>query len=205
MALPLRLQAPQKGVQARDLVDAERRRRLVEDDHRGVGGERLGDLDELLLGDRQAARRPRSGSIATSISARTRRAPSRIAVPVDCRPRFRRAGRDRCSRRRSGVGTRENSWKTVAMPRRARCARIGKRDRTRRVAGFRRRRADGRRDSILISVDFPQPFSPSRPWISPGMELRSDTVVHGDDAGKALGDSTKLPSGSTFAHRCGPR
>ena len=51
----LRLQTSEKIVQARDLADAEGRRRLVENDHRGVGGERLGDLHDLLLGDREPA------------------------------------------------------------------------------------------------------------------------------------------------------
>ena len=36
-----------------DLLGGERRGRLIHDEHPRVGGERLGDLDHLLLGDRQ--------------------------------------------------------------------------------------------------------------------------------------------------------
>ena len=43
--------------EALDLVGRERRGRLVEDEDPGVEGERLGDLDELLVGHRQAAHR----------------------------------------------------------------------------------------------------------------------------------------------------
>ncbi len=52
---PLRLEPSQQVMQVSDLADAERRRRLVENDDRGVGGKRLGDLHDLLLGHREAA------------------------------------------------------------------------------------------------------------------------------------------------------
>ena len=47
----LGLQIADDLVQLIDLAATERRRRLVHDDELGVHGERLGDLDHLLLGD----------------------------------------------------------------------------------------------------------------------------------------------------------
>ena len=44
--------------QALDLDGRQRGRRLVHHDHPRVERQRLGDLDELLLGDREAARDP---------------------------------------------------------------------------------------------------------------------------------------------------
>ena len=43
--------------QALDLVPGQRRGRLVHDQHARVEAQRLGDLDDLLVGDREAAHR----------------------------------------------------------------------------------------------------------------------------------------------------
>ena len=51
-------QAPHDAEEDVDLGVGEDRRRLVEDEHLGVAGERLGDGDLLLLGDGQVAHRP---------------------------------------------------------------------------------------------------------------------------------------------------
>ena len=48
----LRLEARDGREELLGLALAERRRRLVEDEDLGVGGERLGDLDHLPLGER---------------------------------------------------------------------------------------------------------------------------------------------------------
>ena len=48
---PLIAQAAEQGVQPGDLLDAQRGGGLVEDDHGRVGRQRLGDLDQLLVGD----------------------------------------------------------------------------------------------------------------------------------------------------------
>src|SRR4029079_3193046 len=53
-ALAQRLDDPE---QALYLVPGQRRRRLVHDQYARVEGERLGDLDDLLIGDREAAHR----------------------------------------------------------------------------------------------------------------------------------------------------
>ena len=50
-------QAAGDGEEPLDLDAAERRGRLVHDEHLGVERDRLGDLDDLLVGDRQAERR----------------------------------------------------------------------------------------------------------------------------------------------------
>ncbi len=48
-------EAPGEAEQPVGLARRQRRRRLVEDQDRGVAGERLGDLDDLALGERQPA------------------------------------------------------------------------------------------------------------------------------------------------------
>ena len=68
------LQPPQQSVQACDLGEAERGRRLVEDQHRRVEGERLNDFDQLLLGD-GTVKTIANGSMSTSMPARIARAP----------------------------------------------------------------------------------------------------------------------------------
>jgi hypothetical protein len=80
------LQRPDGGEERLDLVVRERARRLVEDEHAGVGRESAGDLDHLL----QVRSQPADGRVevdraAERVEQRARSAP-RVA-PVDAEPR----------------------------------------------------------------------------------------------------------------------
>ena len=52
-------QAARNGKERVDFLRRQRRGRLVHDDDAAVGGQRAGDLDHLLVGDRKTAHRPR--------------------------------------------------------------------------------------------------------------------------------------------------
>ena len=57
-AAPALLQRAHDAEQALDLLARQRGGRLVHDQHARVEAQRLGDLDDLLVGDREAADRP---------------------------------------------------------------------------------------------------------------------------------------------------
>ena len=152
--------------QAVDLAVAERRRGLVHDHDARVGAERAGDLDELLLGHGERARRTRSGSIvAPTRSSSSRARAARGSNRPGARRRRVRAPA-RCSRPRSGRG------RAPAAGRWRRCPS----DRATRGSLWVTRwpRDPDRRPSggdapvtILMSVDLPAPFSPTSACTSP--------------------------------------
>ena len=97
------------------LAIGERGRRLVEDQHREVGAERLGDLDHLLLG---------AGEILDPLARPQRKAEPledlvgaavQLATCRESRGCVSSAPRNRFSSTVS-VGTSENSWNTALMP-----------------------------------------------------------------------------------------
>ena len=78
----LRLQLAQEAEQVLGVVVVQRRRRLVEDQQLDLLGERLGDLDELLLADAELA----DGRDRELVQAHPRQERGRLgvgAVPVD--------------------------------------------------------------------------------------------------------------------------
>ncbi len=92
-------EAADDGVEELDLVVGQRGGRLVHLDDPGVEADRLGDLDDLLLGDRQRAD-PLAGADAGDAEA-ARAAPGCRAASWRCRPSRAGGARDRgrCSRR----------------------------------------------------------------------------------------------------------
>ena len=82
----VRLQLGDHAEEPLDLLVAERGRRLVHDQDSRVGPQGPGNLDELLLGHRQAADLA-SGSIAAPIRSSRARARARRAVPAHGPPR----------------------------------------------------------------------------------------------------------------------
>ena len=75
-------QAAGDGEEPVDLDAAQRRGRLVHDEQPGVERDRLGDLDDLLVGDREAAgRAARVDADAEPVEERRR--PRRASPPVD--------------------------------------------------------------------------------------------------------------------------
>ena len=73
---------PDDREQALDLVGRERRRRLVEDQDARLDRQRLGDLDELLVGHREAADRRADVELDVELVEQRLRRPARGA-PVD--------------------------------------------------------------------------------------------------------------------------
>ena len=112
----VRLDLVDQGEELLGLAVGERGGRLVEDEHREVGAERLGDLDHLLLGAGQIARHGSPG-----VSGKPRRAMISCAGP-DAAPACRAGRRGVISAPRKRFsstvicGTKENSWKTAEMP-----------------------------------------------------------------------------------------
>ena len=173
-------------VEQLDLVVGQRRGRLVHLDDRGVEADRLGDLDDLLLGDRERADQraglrpvtPRPAS-SSSVSRRIRAVSTRP-------PRGAARGRARCSRRSVRSGSRLNSWKTVETPGALGLHRVAEASPARRRPRSCRCRAGETPASIFISVDLPAPFSPTRPCTCPARSVEVDVVEHGV-AEEALG------------------
>ena len=140
----------------------ERRRRLVHDDEARAHGQRAGDLDHLLPGDRQIAHllqlsgrsRPRrattggaamAGQVtngATALAAEKQFSSTVIGHEVELLV-------DRDDAQRSGPPGVEAS--VTVCPR----------------TRWFPRRGSSAPEKIFSSVDFPAPFSPSRPWTSP--------------------------------------
>ena len=86
-------QVPDDREQALDLVRRERRGRLVEDQDARLERQRLGDLDELLVGHRQAADRRADIELDVELLEQRLRRPARGAPVEDPEPA--RPGRDR--------------------------------------------------------------------------------------------------------------
>ena len=151
----------------------ERRERLVEDEHRRVGGERACDRDPLPLAAaelmREAARpRPREGRRARAARRRAR------AVRVAARGRARRARR-RAASRPSGAGsaTSTDSGTPSAGARARAAARAVSSGVTARPSKTTLPAA-GRTSptAARARLDLPQPDSPTRPTIWPRSTVR---------------------------------
>ncbi len=138
-------QAADDREQALDLVGRERRRRLVEDQDARVDRERLGDLDELLVGHRQAA--DRRADVEPDVELLEQRlaprAGSRPSRSVRSGPRGAWPMKTFSATVRSG--NRRGSWWTTAMPERPGVRRAVDDRAARRRAGSCRCRAGGRR------------------------------------------------------------
>ena len=99
-----------------DLVGGERRGRFVEDEHAGLDRQRLGDLDQLLVGHRQAADRRADVEVDVEL-ARTAPAAARRVAPqsiVPSRPDGAWPMNTFSATVRSGK--RRGSWWTTAIP-----------------------------------------------------------------------------------------
>ena len=83
-----------------DLVRRERRRRLVHDQQAGARRERLGDLEQLPVGDAEAAHRRVGADVHPELAEDRARALVRIAPPVDRAKRCAAGGRRTRSRPR---------------------------------------------------------------------------------------------------------
>ena len=125
-SLPLAASSRASSSSHSDSRGGKRRGRLVEDEHGGVAGQRLGDLDDLPLGKRQAADllvgAARGKPVALEERQRLRpAAPAR--APCASGDSASRRNQMFCSTVRSGMS--ESSWNTAEMPARLRGARIG--------------------------------------------------------------------------------
>ena len=140
----------------------ERCGRLVENEHAGIDGERLGELEEVLVDDRQGV----DAIFEVRFEADV------VEDSPDCRPALAAGGGDNlrnATRTFSATvksGSSAGCWWTMAMPSWA------------AVAGVRRStRAPSTSivplsgatvpEATFIRVDLPAPFSPRRAWISP--------------------------------------
>ena len=140
----------------------ERRRRLVENEHAGIDGERLGELEEVLVDDRQGV----------DAIFEVRSEADVVEDSAHCRPGRRPAGATMLGRATWTFsatvksGSSAGCWWTMAMPSWA------------AVAGVRRSTSAPSTsivplsgatvpEATFISVDLPAPFSPRRAWTSP--------------------------------------
>ena len=151
-AAPRSLQRAHDAEQALDLVAGQRRGRLVHDQHARVEGERLGDLDDLLVGDAQAAH----GLLGIELDAEpleqvADRAVQRLAIDAAQRPE-RVAAHHHVLRDRAGRGRASAPGRSPRRPRRARRPGRGRRRSRRRPARRPRRDAAPRRASARSST-----------------------------------------------------
>ena len=115
-------------------------------------------------------------------------------------PQAARRRRASGSRARSAPGSASSAGRPC---RRRSCERDARRDELDGLAvdaDRARRRAVSMPERMLISVDLPAPFSPSRQCTSPRAEVEADVVVR-DDAGERLRDA---PISSTKGGACAP-
>ena len=171
------------------LGQGQGRRRLVHDQDLGVERQGLGDLDHLLLGEREPVQRrvrregagragPGNGWASARIRARSTR---RSGPPVSgSRPRKTLPATSRLSRTFS-------SWWMKLTP--ARWESVTPRMTTGRPL-MRISPSSGwwTPPRIFIRVLLPAPFSPIRATTSPRADFQAD-VLEGLDAGEALGDA----------------
>jgi hypothetical protein len=142
--------------------------RLVEDDEARAEAQRLGDLHDLLLRQRQPRhrRRGREGRAEPLRGRASRRARAGPSSTSRRKPYGAARARYRRWPRHSRLSKRLSSWWTKAMPAAIDCSTV--------KAAWRRRRSRSSRWSgattpprIFIRVDLPAPFSPTRPITSP--------------------------------------
>ena len=152
--------------EAVDLGRGQRRGRLVHHDHARLGRERLGDLDDLLVGDREPAR----DAVGVELDAELRRTAARPRAAC-LRRSMRRPLRSGCAPMKTFSATVRSgksvgSWKMIAMPAACDCAVVSK---TTSSPSISTRPLSGRCTParILTSVDLPAPFSPTSACASP--------------------------------------
>ena len=173
-----------------DLVGGERRRRLVEDQDARLDRQRLGDLDELLVGHRQAADR-RADVEAGRRARRTAPAPPGASRPSrSCPSRPDGAWPMNTFSATVRSGKRRGSWWTTAIPSARAWAGpwIWVASPSSQIVPLSGWWTPAR---ILTSVLLPAPFSPTSAWTSPGSEVEGD-VVEGLGRGEPLGDPAQL-------------
>ena len=165
-------QAAGDGEQPLDLDAAEGGGRLVHDQQAGVERDGLGDLDDLLVGDREARAPGGAGRCATPSRSKRRSASAYIAARSMRRPRA-----ERLAAHEDVLGDREvgEERRLLVDHRDAGGLGLGGGARSRRA----RRRAGTSPPSrrwtpatILTSVDLPAPFSPTSAWIEPASTRR---------------------------------
>ena len=160
--------------------------RLVHDEDAGVERERLGDLDELLLADAQAA----DAGVRVELDAEAvEEAPGGGGHGARGRGRGRRGSGSRPRKMLAATlssGTRFSSWWMMAMPARSASRTVARRTGVPSIR-ISPSSAGWTPERIFISVDLPAPFSPMRAWTSPARRSNDDAVERGD-AGEALAD-----------------
>ena len=158
-----------------DGVAAERGGGLVEDEQRGLDGERLGELEQVLL-RHASATRPGPRGARSSRRRRASAASRRTCSVAGAARNARRARRPGCSPATVMSGSTAGCWWTIAMP-----------ELRSPPPGSARRPARRRTvivppsgavvpDATPISVDLPAPFSPRSACTSPG-RMSSETSV----------------------------
>ena len=88
-------------------------------------------------------------------------------------------------------GSTDSSWKTVTMPTALAACGVVERDRLAGEDDRCPRRASTTPETILISVDFPAPFSPSTAWIEDGLVDEVDLGKR-RDAAVGLADTPRM-------------
>ena len=164
-----------------DALPRQEHGRLVEHEHAVATAAARCGSPRSRARSRAARARPASGrrrsraDRAAARTARRSRGPGRARGATRCRSatattRCRRRGGSRArsaTRRARGAGAR-SSGRARGTARSGAAA-----GPPRRRSTARPRRGRGSPARILISVDLPEPFSPRRPWTSPGSRLRS--------------------------------
>ncbi len=163
----LRLQPADRREQQLDLVAGQRGGRLVHEEDAGVGGEAAADRDDLALrhgqrsrrgrraeGRRRAARAPPAPSPASAAAAAAAAAPpsSRSMAIFSSTVR---------------LGKSERSWKITWMPSARACCGVRAACATPSMTISAPGSGAWTPVRILISVDLPDPFSPTRQCTSP--------------------------------------
>ena len=177
-----------------DLAGVEARRRLVEDQHLGIDLDGAGDRDELLHGDRVRLERRRRIDVevqGSNTAAARRRIAGQLIVPNASRfPAEHRVLGDREVRHQVDLLVHGADPGSLRLRRTAHVDRLA----ASRISPESARYTPV---SVLISVDLPAPFSPSRACTSPGRS-RIDT----SSRARTPGNDTVIPRISTVGGRC---
>ena len=217
----VRLEQRDDAEQALDLALGQRRRRLVHDDDLRVGADRLGDLDDLLLGHAErldqahrdrSRRRSAAGARRPGWRAATSRAAATAPPASSARAMFSATVRSGKERRLLVDG---------GDAERAGAAGVHRGDRTWPCTVISPLSGVSAPVMILMRVDLPAPFSPTRAWTSPGrrsndtplsartpakdlvMEAADRSmagICSGDDTTPALGTARPARRARMFRH-----
>ena len=165
-----------------DALPRQEDRRLVEDEHAVRRGRRCGSPRSRAR-SRAARARPASGRrrVARGIERARRSARrSRARAARSRRQEMPKRERDDGDARRRAGSRARSATRRARGPGARSSSRARGTARSRAAAGPARRRSSSSPASgawkparILISVDLPEPFSPRRPWTSPGSTSRS--------------------------------